>query len=110
MKKVLVLFLVFGISFSQQTKKCATKSSQISLNRANHIQVQEINLITVPVHFIIVHKPNEEIGEGRKSRYRLGTKTNTKDSSGKTTIGRQQIIQKKRKYAESVNFRYLQKG
>ena len=45
----------------------------------------------------------EEIGEGRKSRYRLGTKTNTKDSSGKTTVGRQQTIQKKRKYAESTD-------
>ena len=45
----------------------------------------------------------EEIGEGRKSRYRLGTKTSTKDSSGKTTIGRQQTIQKKRKYAESTD-------
>ena len=65
MKKVLFLFLVFGISFSQQTKKCATKSSYISLNRGNHIQAQEINLVTVPVHFIIVHKPNEAIGEGR---------------------------------------------
>ena len=45
----------------------------------------------------------EEIGEGRKSRYRLGTKTNTKNSSGKTIKGRQQIIQKKRKYAESTD-------
>ncbi|MDC0241809.1 hypothetical protein OAK66_05220 [Candidatus Nitrosopelagicus sp.] len=45
----------------------------------------------------------EEIGEGRKSRYRLGTKTNTKDSSGKTAVGRQQTIQKKRKYAESTD-------
>ena len=45
----------------------------------------------------------EEIGEGRKSRYRLGTKTNTKDSSGKTIKGKQQTIQKKRKYAESTD-------
>ena len=45
----------------------------------------------------------EEIGEGRKSRYRLGTKTNTKDSFGKTIIGKQQTIQKKRKYAESTD-------
>ena len=45
----------------------------------------------------------EEIREGRKSRYRLGTKTNTKDSSGKTIRGRQQTIQKKRKYAESTD-------
>ena len=44
----------------------------------------------------------EEIREGRKSRYRLGTKTNTKDSSGKTIRGRQQTIQKKRKYVEST--------
>ena len=45
----------------------------------------------------------EEIREGRKSRYRLGTKTNTKDSSGKTIRGRQQTIQKKRKYVESTD-------
>ena len=45
----------------------------------------------------------EEIGEGRKSRYRLGTKTNTKNSSGKTIKGRQQTIQKKRKYTESTD-------
>ena len=45
----------------------------------------------------------EERNDGRKSRYRLGTKTNTKDSSGKLVKGRQQTIQKKRKYAESTD-------
>ena len=45
----------------------------------------------------------EERNDGRKSRYRLGTKTNTKDSSGKVVKGRQQTIQKKRKYAESTD-------
>ena len=45
----------------------------------------------------------EERNDGRKSRYRLGTKTNTKNSSGKTIKGRQQTIQKKRKYAESTD-------
>tara|TARA_B110000263_G_C15181744_1_gene451874 strand:+ start:31 stop:858 length:828 start_codon:yes stop_codon:yes gene_type:complete len=45
----------------------------------------------------------EERNDGRKSRYRLGTKTNTKDSSGKLVKGRQQTIQKKRKYAESID-------
>ena len=45
----------------------------------------------------------EERNDGRKSRYRLGTKTNTKDSSGKVIKGRQQTIQKKRKYAESTD-------
>ena len=46
----------------------------------------------------------EERNDGRKSRYRLGTKTNTKDFSGKVIKGRQQTIQKKRKYAESTDF------
>ena len=45
----------------------------------------------------------EERNDGRKSRYRLGTKTNTKDSSGKLVKGRQQTIQKKRKYVESTD-------
>jgi transcription initiation factor TFIIIB Brf1 subunit/transcription initiation factor TFIIB len=45
----------------------------------------------------------EERNDGRKSRFRLGTKTNTKDSSGKLVKGRQQTIQKKRKYAESTD-------
>jgi len=45
----------------------------------------------------------EERNDGRKSRFRLGTKTNTKDSSGKVIKGRQQTIQKKRKYAESTD-------
>ena len=45
----------------------------------------------------------EEVGEGKKSRFRLGTKTNTKDSFGKTIVGRQQTIQKKRKYVESTD-------
>ena len=45
----------------------------------------------------------EEVGEGKKSRFRLGTKTNIKDSFGKTIVGRQQTIQKKRKYAESTD-------
>lgn len=45
----------------------------------------------------------EERNDGRKSRYRLGTKTNTKDFSGKVIKGRQQTIQKKRKYAESTD-------
>ena len=45
----------------------------------------------------------EEVGEGKKSRFRLGTKTNTKDSFGKIIVGRQQTIQKKRKYVESTD-------
>ena len=45
----------------------------------------------------------EERNDGRKSRFRLGTKTNTKDFSGKVIKGRQQTIQKKRKYAESTD-------
>jgi len=64
MKFVLFTFLLFGLTFSQN-KKCTTKSTSISLNRSHHIKVNKINLVSIPVHFIIIHKPNEEIGEGR---------------------------------------------
>ena len=64
MRFFLLAFCIFSLTFSQ-TKKCTTKSNYINLDRANHTQVSEINLVTIPVHFIIVHKPNEEIGEGR---------------------------------------------
>ena len=65
MKLIVLIVLLFGITTHSQNKKCTTKSNYISLNRSNNVKVEEINLVTIPVHFIIVHKPNEEIGQGR---------------------------------------------
>ena len=67
MKKIiLALICLSTISFSQNTlKKCNTESSGIAFKRMNHNKVDSISLVTVPIHFIIVHKSSEEIGEGR---------------------------------------------
>ena len=45
----------------------------------------------------------EDIKPIIKSRFRLGTKPNTRDSKGKSVRGRQKSIQSKRKYAESTD-------
>jgi len=66
MKKLLLLLIIPFLSFGQSNlKRCGVKSSYLSQQRAKHIKVTNFNVITVPVHFIIVHKPNEDIGTGR---------------------------------------------
>ncbi len=73
MRHLLFAFIIpiFLISQENYKKTCGVKRNLIQVATKNNT-ITKANLseiITIPVHFIIVHKPNEEIGEGRNLSY-----------------------------------------
>ena len=62
-KIILVLFFVFLNLHLLAQRNCSFSSSNLSFSENHNLKIE--NVITIPVHVIIVHKTSEAIGQGR---------------------------------------------
>ena len=66
MRQILYFLLLISTSIlaqDQGARNCSFVASKLSFDR--NVQIEITNVVTIPVHIIVVHKDNEQIGQGR---------------------------------------------